>query len=88
MELTKEAQSVLDEVNKGTHPNDMEDMGGDLYMLVSSWSCSDCFCYGIWDGGYIKPEMILKGEDLAKVKEASEILEEFKDLWRRISIEF
>ena len=80
MQLTTKAQKVLDRVNKGEHPNDIEE--------AEEWSCSDGFSYGLYEGGYIRPETILVGEDLEKVKEAIKVLGEFKDIWEQISIEF
>lgn len=80
MKLTQKAQGVLDRVNTGEHPNDIEE--------AEEWSCSDGFCYGIYEGGYIKPESILEDEDLERVKNAIKVLGEFKDLWEQISIEF
>lgn len=85
MELTKEAQAVLDAVNAGQHPNELE---GELYKHVTSWSCSDGFGYGLYEGGYIKPEMIVAGEDLVKLQEAVKTVGEFKELWQKISMEF
>lgn len=83
MKLTQKAQVVLDRVNAGEHPNDMEEIAE-----IMDWSCSDGFEYGLWDGGYIKPELILVGEDLERVQNASKVLEEFKSLWEKISYEF
>lgn len=80
MKLTKKAQDVLDRVNAGEHPNDIEE--------AQDWSCSDGFCYGIYEGGYIRPETILIEEDLERVNNAIKVLGEFKDIWEKISIEF
>lgn len=84
MQLTTKAQEVLDRVERGEHPNDILEE----YSADTDWSCSDGFSYGLYEGGYIKPELILEGEDLDKVKEAIKTLGEFKDIWEKISIEF
>jgi len=40
---------------------------------------SDDFWYDLFDGGYIKPEKLLKNkEDVAKVKEAMKVLQQFQ----------
>lgn len=80
MELTKEAAEVLARVEAGESPNEIEE--------AEAWSCSDGFEYGLYEGGYIKPESILVGKDLERVKEAIRVVGEFKDLWQKISIEF
>lgn len=80
MKLTKKAQEVLDRVNAGEHPNDIRE--------AEEWSCSDGFSYGLYEGGYIRPETILEGEDLERVQKAIKDLGEFKKLWEKISIEF
>lgn len=41
---------------------------------------TDDFFYDLFDGGYIKPEKLLKNqEDIDKVKNAIEIIKDFKD---------
>jgi hypothetical protein len=79
MQLTKKAQKVLDLVESGTDVNEIPE--------AEKWSCGDGFEYGLWDGGYIKLESILEGEDLKRAQEASKVLEEVRDLWQKISME-
>lgn len=79
MKLTPKAQEVLDRVNAGEHPNDIEE--------ANEWSCSDGFSYGLYEGGHIDPATILVGEDLERVQKAIKDLGEFKALWEKISIE-
>jgi len=41
---------------------------------------TDDFFYDLFDGGYIKPEKLLKNqEDIEKVKEAIKVISDFKD---------
>lgn len=41
---------------------------------------TDDFYYDLFDGGYIKPEKLLKNqEDIDKVKNAIEIIKDFKE---------
>ena len=41
---------------------------------------TDDFWYDLFDGGYIKPEKLLKNqEDIDKVKNAMEIITDFRD---------
>ena len=41
---------------------------------------TDDFFYDLFDGGYIKPEKLLKNqEDIEKVKEAIKVIIDFKD---------
>ena len=81
MELTDDAQKVLDYLNEGKDPEESID----IIALMDSWFCSDGFEYGLIEGGYIKPEDILKGESLKKFNEALIAYKEFKDLWQKIS---
>lgn len=82
MKLTKLAQEIIDKVNNG---EDINDITQDIEL---PWMCSDGFEYGIYDGGYIKPEDILEGEDLVKVNEAIAIVGEFRDIYNQINPEF
>ena len=41
---------------------------------------SEDFCYALYEGGYLKPEEWINGEDLIKLKNAIEIVGKFKDL--------
>jgi hypothetical protein len=84
MQLTKEAQAVMDLVDQGVHPNDME---GDAATFAQSWSKGDGFWYALTNG-YINPEKIVTGEDVQKIKDAVAYLDTFEDLWNKISIEF
>lgn len=84
MELTEKAQRVLDEFNKGIDVQDNEE----LIEIMQEWSCSDGFEYGLIDGGYVKPEDILKGKSLEDFQNALKVYKEFKELWDKISLEF
>ncbi len=81
MKLTKLAQEVFDRVQNGEHPNDINE------EFDFPWCCGDGFGYCIFDGGYIKPEDIVEGEDLLRVKYALKIVEEFKKIVDTIQIE-
>lgn len=83
MELTEEAQKVLDYINTNKDP-----AGNiDIDQQMQKWSCSDGFEYGLIEGGYIKPGDILKGDSLKKFNEALVVYKEFRDLWIKISLE-
>ena len=84
MELTEKAQKVLDKFNEGVDIQDDEE----LIEIMQEWSCSDGLEYGLYEGGYVKPEDILVGESLKEVQNAVKVLGEFKELWHKISLEF
>ena len=84
MKLTKIAEEVLTRVGEGEQINNILEE----YSDKTDWSCSDGFGYGLYEGGYIRPELIVEGEDLEKLQEAIRLVGEFKSVWDKISIEF
>lgn len=86
MQLTPNAQKVLDAVNRGEDVNSLAEQEG--YECIQEWgSGSEDFGYALFDGGYIDPGLILVGDDLIRVNEAIKVLGEFKELYEKITEE-
>jgi len=49
---------------------------------------SEDFCYALYEGGYLKPEDWVDGEDLVKLQEAVKVVGEFKRLVESLHEEF
>ena len=81
MQLTKKAEELLRAIENE------EELSEELSNFQEEISCSDGFEYGLIDGGYIKPEKILEGEDLIKFNEALKVYKELKEIWEKISCE-
>lgn len=84
--LTTLAQQIMDKVNDWNHPNDDECWSQEERNFINSISCSDGFWYGITDGWYIKPEMIVNEAHVRDLNKSE--LQELERIWSEISIEF
>ena len=87
MQFTENAKKTQELVQKGHHPNDIEnDNIGEMGGFVNNISCSDGFWYGLTDGGYIELTKLLEGDDLQKAQEAVKLLQKVEEVWQEISI--
>jgi hypothetical protein len=71
MQLTDKAKQLIKELE-----NEEEEISEEL---VSMHHSLEDFYYNLFDGGYIKLEEWLEGDDLIKVKNAVEVLLNFKN---------
>lgn len=73
MKLTKEAEELklIREQDKKV-PKKLE--------RLATCMGSDDFGYALFDGGYLKPEEWVEGDDLIKLKEAIKLVDEFKNI--------
>lgn len=71
MQLTKLAQSLKEAINNDQELTPEQE---ELFTCMGS----ECFCYSLFDGGYLKPENFIQGEDLKRVQDAVKVLSEFK----------
>jgi len=83
MKYTQQMRDLIEAID-----NEVDELPTDLEDFRESIYCSDGFEYGLLDGGYIKPELILEGDDLIKFNDALKIYEEVRDMWNKVSIEF
>ena len=81
MELTKLAQGLKESREKELDLTEEQD-------VLASCAGTENFGYALFDGGYIKPEDWVVGEDLAKLKEAVALVEEFKNLFESLATDF
>lgn len=49
---------------------------------------SENFSYALYEGGYLKPEAYIEGEDLIKLQAAIKLVEQFKDIVEELHEEF
>lgn len=83
MKLTKIAQELKD---LGGH-EEYEDLTPEQEEL-STCMGSEGFSYALFEGGYLKPEQWVEGEDLSKLLEAIKVVEEFKNIVEQLHQEF
>ena len=81
MQLTKRAQKLQKQRENG------EELTSDTEELASCMGSED-FCYALYEGGYLKPEDWVDGEDLVKLQEAVKVVGEFKRLVESLHEEF
>lgn len=72
MKYTKEVEQLIKDIDNGEQPT------ADLINFQEDISCSDGFTYGVIEGGYIKPEMLLEGDDLIAFNNALKIFAEVR----------
>lgn len=81
--LKKEAQEILD---LGGFDNLEE--GSELFEFSNELACSDGFGYGLFEGGYIRPEQIIEpSPELDELKKAIKLVAEYKELHETIAME-
>jgi hypothetical protein len=81
MKLTELAQKLKDQKY-----NDQE-LSDDTNELACSCG-GECFCYSLFEGGYLKPEQWIEGDDLVRLKDAIKVVEEFKNIFEQLQEEF
>ena len=83
MKLTEKAKAIQALVEASTP---YEDYPQDLSELASCMGTED-FGYSLFDGGYLKPEDWIEGEDLIKLQEAVELVGKFANIIRQLHFE-
>ena len=73
MELTKTAQS-LKEAKKEDREYTQDEEN------LATCMGTEGFSYALYEGGYLKPEQWIAGDDLIELEEAIKKVEEFKDI--------
>ena len=83
MKLTKIAQELKDLGGN----EEYEELTQEQEEL-STCMGSEGFSYALFEGGYLKPEQWVEGEDLTKLLEAIKVVEKFKNIVEEIHQEF
>ena len=83
MKLTKIAQELSDLGGFESY----EDLTTEQEQL-STCMGSESFEYALYDGGYLKPEQWIEGDDLEKLKEAIETVGKFRSIVTSLHQEF
>lgn len=88
MKLKQNILDVLEKIEAGENPNELSEGDDTIAKTINEVSCGDGFGYGLYEGGYIRPESFYEGDDLQKMKDAIALVGEMKKVWEKISIEF
>lgn len=84
MQLTTTAQKLKELKSEGVEYDDFpEDV-----KTLSTCMGSEEFSYALYDGGYLKPEDWIEGDDLIKLRDAINVVGEFKDIVNSLHEEF
>jgi hypothetical protein len=85
MKLTKIAEELKKVVDE--HGTNYEERSSEVEELAQCMGSED-FGYALYEGGYLKPEEWIEGDDLIKLQEAIKIVGEFKEIVESLHDEF